>query len=383
MKEDSLSSRVVLTYWSGGTLTSMHLQKDPGGIPIAIAEIGYHSLLVVEDSRVEAIPQVRVHDARTRGSRGVGGEIRQVLSLLDQSQVSDVIVIKGWKRQMLVTLLDRVRGAPARSRQNERTRWTLKMDWGGPYSNWITRWFTGPYLLVASLLFDRIIVETSCAQEIAERWVLGRAELCMVPDGYSPQYHSPVTYDAHPRAPVILSVARFARVKQLELLIRGFAAVSSRHPEWTLRLVGPTEDPKYRQELEQMVSSLGLRDRVLFVGEVEDVEAEFQTASIFCSTSRLESFGISRVEAVINGIPVVTSPAGCPRDLVAMGMVVLEGDLETSLESTLDRFIKDPSLRKRTADAAQGRILTWNQVTRAILAPYPEGPHPGASGRLK
>ena len=365
--------RVVLTYWSGGTIEAVHRQKDPGGIPIAVAEAGSPSVALVRSSRIPALSGVEIVEVLKEGPGSIRGELRCALSVLDRYAVTDVIVIKGWKRQMLVTLWDRlIRGVRSVGPSgHDARRWILKMDWGGPYSDRLTKYFTGPYLFLSSWLFDKIVVETTCAEEIARRWVWGPARLCMIPDGYSPHHHPIAEKDPHPRSPQVLSVARISRVKRLEVLIRAFGIVSNTFPGWTLRLVGPVEDFGYRQELEALVDSLGLRSRVQIVGEVTNVSEEYQRASIFCSTSQMESFGISRVEALVHGLPVITSPSGCPQDLRALGMIVLEKDDEAELAHELHRLIADEALRHRLADQARGRIPTWNQVVEDLLRPVP------------
>ncbi len=357
-------SRTVLTYWPGGTLEPVHLQKDPGGIPIAIAEEHHRSMLLVRTSRVPQIPNVEVIEECGEGGPDMRRDLRRALAVLRNPEITDVLVIKGWKRQMLVTAIERLRhwGRP-------RPRWILKMDWGGPFSDRLTKYTTPPYLILASWLYDQIVVETSCAEAIARDWVVGPARLSMVPDGYSPHFHHPTGYRATPRSPIVLSVCRIAPIKRLEILIEAFAQATTDHPDWQLRLVGPTEDPDYRERLQRLIDSLRLGKRVALVGEVDDVREEYTRASVFCSTSERESFGISRIEAMINGLPVITTPAGCPEDLKAMGMVVVPDVSVSTFVEALRKLVSDGSLRERLGEQGLQGVLSWNQIVRALVEP--------------
>lgn len=70
---------------------------------------------------------------------------------------------------------------------------------------------------------------------------------------------------------------------------------------------------KYRQELEELIRRKGLEGRVLFLHNVpnEDLPAIYQQASLFAYPSFFEGFGIPIVEAMVSGIPVITSSGSC------------------------------------------------------------------------
>lgn len=105
---------------------------------------------------------------------------------------------------------------------------------------------------------------------------------------------------------VVVHVARFYRVKNHSMLLRAFAQLSGQRPEARLVLVGsgPLE-PSIQQEVEQ----LGLRDSVIFAGEVayEDIPAVYQAADINVISSFSESFSFATLEGMATGLPMVVT----------------------------------------------------------------------------
>jgi len=95
-----------------------------------------------------------------------------------------------------------------------------------------------------------------------------------------------------------LYVGRLAENKGIDLLLRAAASARRRESQFSLRLVGPDVEGK-RRDYEAMAESLGICDRVTFVGMVssESLLEEFALAENFVSASLYEGFGISAIEA--------------------------------------------------------------------------------------
>lgn len=107
---------------------------------------------------------------------------------------------------------------------------------------------------------------------------------------------------------LVLFVGRLDPIKRCDVLVR---ALASARPETTLALVGP--DWGARRELQGLVRSLGLADRVLFVGPQRRTELErwYAAADLFAMASAHENFGLAAAEACAAGLPCVL-PAELP-----------------------------------------------------------------------
>lgn len=103
---------------------------------------------------------------------------------------------------------------------------------------------------------------------------------------------------------VLLSLSRIAYEKKLERILYAFPEVLEEHPSARLVFVG---DGPARKDLEQLAQELNISDSVLFVGEVknEDVAAYYQMADVYVNASESETQGLTFLESIVNGCPVV------------------------------------------------------------------------------
>ncbi|MBZ4319866.1 glycosyltransferase family 4 protein [Streptomyces huiliensis] len=155
----------------------------------------------------------------------------------------------------------------------------------------------------------------------------------------------------------VVAAGRLIPVKRYDLLIRAFATVAAAHPDWRLRVFGrgdTTGDEK--RALTALIDDLGLTAHVSLHDHVDTLTPELAKASIAVSASDRESFGMTIVEAMRCGLPVVATdcPHG-PREIITDGVdgrLVPVGDAE-SLAAALCDLIRDEPLRRRMGRAAR------------------------------
>ncbi|MEE4546197.1 glycosyltransferase [Streptomyces sp. V4-01] len=151
-------------------------------------------------------------------------------------------------------------------------------------------------------------------------------------------------------APVVVAAGRLAEAKRYDDLIRAFAVVRAARPDWSLRLYGGGPQ---RAALAALVAELGLDEHVTLAGPVTPLEPELARASLLAATSTMESFGMTLVEAMRAGLPVVATdcPLG-PREIVqdgVNGLLVPPRDV-AAIAAALLSLIEDDERR-----AAMGR----------------------------
>src|SRR5258706_9646897 len=97
--------------------------------------------------------------------------------------------------------------------------------------------------------------------------------------------------------------------------MRAFASLSTNYPDLRLLLVG---EGSYRHELEKMSESLNLQEKVVFAGRIpfEKISDYYNMLDIFVNISEYESFGVSVIEALACGIPVVVTDVGGLKEIV-------------------------------------------------------------------
>jgi glycosyltransferase involved in cell wall biosynthesis len=188
---------------------------------------------------------------------------------------------------------------------------------------------------------------------------------------------------------VILAAGRLGHQKGFDLLIRAFAQVNARHPEWQLRICG--DGPK-RHRLERQVAKRGLGARVSLPGAISGLGDEMAQASMFVLSSRFEGFPLVLVEAMHKGLPVVSfdCPTG-PAEVVddhRNGILVGAGDVDGLARGMLE-LVEDAELRRRfgaearrTAEAYRMEVIgpRWDEFIAGLLreAPAPPAGHPAS-----
>ena len=150
----------------------------------------------------------------------------------------------------------------------------------------------------------------------------------------------------------IIAMGRLVPQKGFDLLLEAFARVAGRHPEWSILVLG--KGP-LKATLEAQAESLGLRNRVRFVGAVPDPFPIMRAAGLFVFSSRFEGFGNALVEAMACGLPVISfdCPAG-PSDIIRHGvdgLLVPPEDIR-ALADAMDHLMTDAAQRERLARRA-------------------------------
>ena len=152
---------------------------------------------------------------------------------------------------------------------------------------------------------------------------------------------------------VVVAAGRLVRVKRYDLLIAAFARVVAERPDWQLRIYGKGQE---HARLRQVVTDLGLGNNVFLMGAVSHMGGEWVKGSIGAGASSFEAFGMTLVEAMRNGLPVVSTdcPHG-PGEIVRDGVdgrLVPVGD-EKALAAALLELINDDDARLRMGRAAR------------------------------
>lgn len=152
----------------------------------------------------------------------------------------------------------------------------------------------------------------------------------------------------------ILYAGMLNRNKGYADLIRAFARVAARYPDWKLTIAGEGE----LREARRLVADLGLTGRVSFPGWVRGEEKDrlFRRASVFCLPSYAEGFPMAVLDAWAYALPVVSTPVGGLRDRLVDGENVLfftPGDV-AGLADRLERLLSDGACRARLSEASLG-----------------------------
>ena len=110
----------------------------------------------------------------------------------------------------------------------------------------------------------------------------------------------------------MLAVSRLSVEKNLPMALQCLAKVRETYPNTGLLIVGSGPE---ESNLKSLVKKLKLDGFVEFAGWQDDLVSYYRTANVFIQTSLYEGYGLSLVEAGLNGLPVVTTNVGLAKEL--------------------------------------------------------------------
>jgi L-malate glycosyltransferase len=167
------------------------------------------------------------------------------------------------------------------------------------------------------------------------------------PSVYDRARYQPQLRDQANGRKVLMHISNFRAVKRVRDVVGIYARVEQEIPS-VLVMVG---DGPERIDAEQEARRLGVQDRVFFLGKLEAVAPLLASADLFLLPTQSESFGLSALEALATGVPVIGSRAG--------GLPEVVRDGETGALCT----VGDVEAMSRAAIALLGDDARWHAAS--------------------
>lgn len=147
----------------------------------------------------------------------------------------------------------------------------------------------------------------------------------------------------------VIGVGRLSHEKGYDRLIEAFAKIEG-HDEWNLVLVG---DGPVREQLEQQAKTLGIENRVEFLGMRKDVDHLLSESKIYVIPSRCEGFPNALCEAMASPLPCIAfdSIAADLIDNYVNGVIVTDGDIQ-GLADEMIALMDNEKIREKYAAEA-------------------------------
>ncbi|MBV6621580.1 MAG: glycosyltransferase family 4 protein [Rivularia sp. (in: Bacteria)] len=160
---------------------------------------------------------------------------------------------------------------------------------------------------------------------------------------------------------------RIAR-KNLDTVLHALLEVPNLH----LAVVGVTDGSPYPQ----LAKSLGLSDRVHFLGFRRDIPALMKVVDFFVFPSRYEPFGLVVIEAMATGLPVITASCTGSAPLITpeAGIVLPDPDDRSALAQAMQKLSENPDLRTKMGRNAREIALqhTWKDMAQKYVDLFEE-----------
>ncbi len=154
--------------------------------------------------------------------------------------------------------------------------------------------------------------------------------------------------------------------KNVEGMLGGLGHALRRRAPLDLVWAGHLEPP-HRARVEAAIRGAGLADAVHLVGFVTDDELAvlYRAALAHLFVSRLEGFGLTIVEAMASGCPVLTTRGGSLAEVAGDAALVVDPEDPAAIGAALFRLASEPALRAELAEKGRARAPKFSRVAQA------------------
>jgi len=181
---------------------------------------------------------------------------------------------------------------------------------------------------------------------------------------------APATPPPAAREPLVLYVGSIFNRRHLPALIGGFARLASTHSTVRLEIVGDNRThPSI--DIDAAIASSGAADRIRIRPYVSDAELSslYSRASAFAFLSEYEGFGLTPLDALAAGVPIVVLDTEVAREIYGPAAVYVATPEPALVEAALEAALFDPATRRRVLDAAPQVLerYSWQESAHRTL----------------
>ncbi len=246
----------------------------------------------------------------------------------------------------------------------------ISMSRGMRLRFWVQRQLQRVSVLKAS----RNIFLTQHFADLAATWFpIGRVRRDVVHSGIDLERMTPA--DEWPtddeREVLAVSVGHTYFHKNYETLIDAMALLRDRGSALQLAIVGAPEDPAYHEELGRRIQRLDLGDRIEMSGVAgpEAVASYYRRARIYVTTSLLESFGLTPLEAMANGVPSLVPNESCFPEVCGDAALYCDPRNPQDVANQLEAMTTNAALRERLREKGHQQVerFSWARCAEGVL----------------
>ena len=247
---------------------------------------------------------------------------------------------------------------------------TITWEHANYFNNWGSKIF--PYFRgFAAKHSDVLVVLTDKDKKNYEENIRTKTPIYAISN---PVNRHDFSYDVHSKT--ILSAGLLLPIKGYEKAIQVARKVFDVCPDWKWFICGEGAE---RNHLEELIRENNLQENLILMGTVQNMEEQYQKASMFVMTSQMEGLPMVLLEAKSRGLPLVsfdimTAPSDIIQDGVD-GYLVEEGNVDEMAERIVE-LIRDDSKRNGFSKESQsnmdkfemeGIIEKWKKIMKSLI----------------
>ena len=298
--------------------------------------------------------------------RGIAAElVDRIVELIDRLQI-DVLHTSEFRSNVLALLV--------------RRRRPIKLACTA--HGWIANDLRGRVFRAADKFvlprFDVVFLVSQATRSLVPRWWLPDRRVQVLPNALVlGVYGREIVETPRPKrdtsaGATVLNVGRLSPEKGQDLLLRAIAALAPRYPKLKLQFagIGPLE-----QELRTLAASLGIADRVEFLGYIDNMPKLYADIDLVVQSSFTEGMPNVILEAAYLRVPIVATAVGGTAEVVehGKGAWLIPPHSLDALTSGIERYLRDPDGFARMGDAAHARVcaeFSFDVRTRKLMDVY-------------
>jgi glycosyltransferase involved in cell wall biosynthesis len=181
-------------------------------------------------------------------------------------------------------------------------------------------------------------------------------------------------YNIAADVPIILFMSRIHPKKRLELLVQVLSELHSQHQPFHLLIAG-SGDTDYVESIRKMIAQKQLRSKTTFTGFVvgKDKDLLLQGSDLFVLPTYSENFGIVLAEAMVVGLPIVTTPGVHISIDIAQAQAGIIVDDAIQLQAAISQLLQSPQLRQELGENGKRLALqkySWPGIAQKFAHLY-------------
>lgn len=254
------------------------------------------------------------------------------------------------------------------------------------FIGWKDRLFLALFIPRSLRRSDRIVTPSVFTRDEVMKYYQGlsASEIAVIPNALGDAFLRMSTADEREavrkkyRLPekFIVSVGTMQPRKNIPALIRIFALIRERLPEYSLVLVGDSDGHNADPNVRAIIDELGIASSVIFTGYVDenDLPALIGSAAAFVFPSFYEGFGVPLLEAMSQDVPVVASDIPVFHEVAGDAAAFIDTDNLVRSAEIVYTLLVTETLQKRLIEAGRERLtkFSWEQSARVLRSLYEE-----------
>ena len=214
----------------------------------------------------------------------------------------------------------------------------------------------------------RVITDSDFSKlEISKYFGIGSSRIDVIYLGAS---SLPMTTGPVARSPLVLFVGSLFDRRHIPELLEGFRRLAARMPDARLEIVGDNRTNP-RVEIDKLIAATGMSSRVHWRSYISDADLAslYASASAFAFLSDYEGFGMTPLEAIAAGVPIVVLDTAIAREIYGPAAVYLERPDPDLIASALERVLGRADERTRLIEAGRLQLerYSWRECAQRTL----------------